>query len=109
MLTKITLHSYTFIPARFPRIEGASGIVSEHHTSKSGFLLCPILLSCFVMNKICLNQGQAGLSQELGKLNGTYLKLNGTYLKLNDTYLSKLKFDVDSTTHNLFVSSILIR
>ena len=34
-----THHSYTLIPARFPRIEGASGNVSEHHTSRSSWLL----------------------------------------------------------------------
>ena len=28
------LFSYTLIPARFPRIEGASGNSLEHHTSK---------------------------------------------------------------------------
>ena len=31
--------SYTLIPARFLRIEGASGNVSEHHTSRSGWLI----------------------------------------------------------------------
>ena len=29
--------SYTLNPARFPRIEGASGNVSEHHTSRSSW------------------------------------------------------------------------
>ena len=53
--------SYTLIPARFPRIEGASGNVSEHHTSRSSWLIsrtesvsywwCIILcirLTCFI-------------------------------------------------------------
>ena len=31
--------SYTLIPARFPKIEGASGNVSEHHTSRSSWLI----------------------------------------------------------------------
>ena len=31
------LNSYTLNPARFPRIEGASGNVSEHHTSRSSW------------------------------------------------------------------------
>ena len=31
--------SYTHIPARFPRVEGESGNVSEHHTSRSNWLI----------------------------------------------------------------------
>ena len=32
-------HSYTLIPARLPRIEGASGNASEHHTARSSWLI----------------------------------------------------------------------
>ena len=38
--------SYTLIPARFHRLEGASGNVSEHHTSRSSWLFSWTGLSC---------------------------------------------------------------
>ena len=34
-----TVCSYILIPVRFPEIEGASGNVSEHHTSRSSWLI----------------------------------------------------------------------
>ena len=38
------LFSYTLLPARFPRIKGASGNGSEHHTSRSNWLISRTLL-----------------------------------------------------------------
>ena len=37
-ITKISMEgSHTLIPARYPRIEGTSSNVSEHHTSRSNW------------------------------------------------------------------------
>ena len=58
--------------------------------AKHSFLLCPILLSCLVMNKICLNQISCGMLQyRVSKKDGGGVECDDalTVLIMNTQYI----------------------